>query len=639
MATPEPTQVKATTGQKLGLLAYKLLCIVLRLTDVRIVATIGRGVGYLVWLLFPSRRAIVARNLRIIIDPTLRPNKLASMVRRNIVRTSMNLACSLKTGLMSDKELARSVSLKGKELFEHSGIEGRTGICCIPHAGNWEILARIRPLCDKVQHFGSMYRRMSNPLLEQFVYKARTGYGCEMFSKEDGLRPVLKLAKTGGCLGVLSDQFTQEGIFLPYFGKVTGVTPLPSLLYRRCKGKGTLLAVFTRNVSLGKWEAELGHPIELPEGCDTEASITMQVNLALENSQNDNIMDGFWMHHRWKSTAAFAPEQSEEVNQIAALHTKLPFRMIVCMPESFEEAVLTVPFLRALKASRQDAQITVACPSEQADFWKTLGCEVTYVVTTDTETDVVSQLEADDLYKDGPYDYLFMLSENKRVMRQLRKLMPIFISGFDNNPLMRSFRFRARMPHTHVGKPQHRVQDYIYGLEKTHDVKADVDACVAPMPGNDDCKDVFIAPFSSLGAADAWAEDKWAELVQRLQSSGHVVKLLHLPVDALAAAEMAKQIGIEAQCVLPSEVAKTLGPNARLYAVDGILPQLAGLVGCPVVVLMASRLAERYRPLGTNVRTVTNHVSCHPCYRETCDASTGSCTLSVSVEEMLGTPA
>lgn len=76
------------------------------------------------------------------------------------------------------------------------------------------------------------------------------------------------------------------------------------------QGQGHLLSVFTRNVSLGKWEAELGRIIELPEGCDTLEEITMQVNLALEKCQNENILDGFWMHHRWKCTNRFAPQDT-----------------------------------------------------------------------------------------------------------------------------------------------------------------------------------------------------------------------------------------------------------------------------------------------------------------------------------------
>ena len=191
---------EVTWLHRLGAAGYRVFCFALRLTDVRLVALFGRVVGYLVWACMPSRRRIVARNLRIVVDPTLRRDKLSPMVRRNMVRTCMNLACSLKTGLMSERELRRSVSIEGGDVFERSGMDGHTVISCIPHAGNWEILARIRPYFSRVEHYGSMYRRMSNPLLEELVYKSRTGYGCEMFSKEDGLRAALRLARGGGLL-------------------------------------------------------------------------------------------------------------------------------------------------------------------------------------------------------------------------------------------------------------------------------------------------------------------------------------------------------------------------------------------------------------------------------------------------------
>lgn len=627
---------KVSIRQRGVLAAYKLLCAVLRLTDVRLVAAFGRCIGYLVWAFFPSRRRIVARNIRIICDPTLRPDKLASMVRRNMVRTSMNLACSLKTGQMSARELERAATVRGRELFEHCGTGGRTGICCIPHAGNWELLARIRPQFDKVEHYGSMYRRMSNPLLEDFVYKSRTGYGCEMFSKEDGLKAVLRLARTGGSLGVLSDQFTQEGLFLPYFGKVTGVTPLPALLYKRCKGKGTLLAVSTRNVALGKWEVDLGQPVTLPEGDDSPAAITMAVNKALETCQSENIMDGFWMHHRWKSTSAFAPEQAADVYRVAAENTRLPFRIIVCMPDAFEESVILVPYLRVLKNSRPDAQLTVICPGEQAAFWKTLTDEVTFVVTTDGAVSPADQLEADELYADGPYDYLFMFSENRRVMRSLRRLMPIFVAGFENNPVARCVRFRCRYSELNAGPLRHRVMDYLHALETKHSVKgAEETDLDKTLPGNEEQTAAFIAPFSSLGSADAWPEARWAELTERLRAAGRTVRLLHLPKDAAAGASMAERLGVEVCACAPEEARNIFGSRAELFAVDGLLPQLAALYGCPCTVLMASRSAERYRPLGNAHRVLTAHVDCHPCYSSTCDAA-APCVASVTVDAVLG---
>ncbi len=624
---------KATLSQHIGMWSYKALCLVLRLCDIRLVALFGRVLGYLVWAASASRRRIVARNMRIVVDPMLRGDKLKALVRRNIVRTSMNLACSLKTGLMTDKEMQRSIHMEGTELFERSGLGSNTVIACVPHAGNWEILARIRPCFNKVEHYGCMYRRLSNPLLEKLVYASRTAYGCEMFSKEEGLRSVLKLARTGGLLGVLSDQFTQEGLFLPYFGKVTGVTPLPALLYKRCKGKGKLFCVFTRNTGLGKWDAVLGRMMAIHEPCDTLAQITMQVNEALEDCQNENIIDGFWMHHRWKATAHFAPEQDADVHEVAKAHTRLPYRFIVCMPEEFEEALCVLPFLRALKGSRFDAQLTIVCPTEQQAFWQQQP-EVTYTATTDGKAGVFEQLEADELYKDGPYDMLFMFSENRRVWKQLQRLTPLHASGYADNALAK--KFRTKFTKLTDGL-QDRRRDYIDLLRNKangHAVRISPEQeqeYNTPRPGNAEACGNFIAPFSTLGTADSWPEENWKQLLAALPEGATLIALTQ---DAEQAQAMAARLGTPCLCVAPEEVAGKLGPNTRLFAVDGLLPQLAGACGASCRIIMASRHKSRYMPMGDS-RGFSNHLPCHPCHRSTCDAAT-PCSHGVSVNELLG---
>ncbi len=628
----EPAQ-KATLGQYIGLWSYKAFYLLLRILDIRLIALFGRLIGYLVWAVSSSRRRIVARNMRIILDPTLRADKLSSMVRRNMVRTSMNLACSLKTGLMTDKEMARSIRVEGGDVFEYAGTGGRTGICCVPHAGNWEILSRIRPLFSKVEHYGCMYRRLTNPLLEKMVYASRTAYGCEMFSKEDGLRSVLKLARTGGQLGVLSDQFTQEGIFLPYFGKVTGVTPLPALLYKRCKGKGILFSVFTRNTGLGKWDAVLGRTIELTEPCDTLAQITMQVNHAIEKCQLENIIDGFWMHHRWKCTNNFAPAQDPDVTEVARANTRLPFRIIVCMPEAFEEALCVLPMLRALKESRFDAQLTIACPTAQQAYWQQLP-EVTYTVTTDGQTGVFEQLEADELYKDGPYDFLFMFSENRRTWKQLCRLSPIHVSGFADNPISKRDRKAFNTSGAIIiNGVQDRRLDYLCLLRWYHiiiDNEKVEGYLTTPLPGNAGAQGDFIAPFSTLGEADSWPEENWKELVSKLP---HGATLLALPEDRERAEAMAGRLGIPCLCAAPEEVASHLGENTRLFSVDGLLAQLANTCGATCRTIMASRHLARYVPLGKS-RAFSNHVACHPCHRSSCDAAT-PCSHSVTPDMLL----
>ena len=629
MAEEQETEVKkATFSQKLGVWGYKALCALLRITPVKAVALFGRGIGYLVWLAQPSRRRIVARNMRIVINPMLRADKLNTMVRRNIIRTSMNLACSLKTGLMTDKEEQASIGIIGADTFVNCGKNGHTAICCVPHAGNWEILARIRPHFMDVENYGCMYRRLSNPLLEKVVYNLRTMFGCQMFSKEEGLRAVLKLARTGGLLGVLSDQFTQEGIFIPYFGKTTGVTPLPALLYKRCKGKGHLLSVYTRNVSLGKWEAEMGHLIDIPEGCDSLEEITMQVNLALEKCQSEDFLDGFWMHHRWKCTHVFAPQDTLQ-RDLMQRYGKLPFRMLVEVPTSFDEAVYTIPALRLLKASRPDAQITILCPVEQKAFWQNRTELVTYVCTTDDKTGVANQLDADEIYKDGPFDILFMLQGDKKLRKQLDAIMPVLVCAFDNCGIKK---VRARYASTHTGPPRNRALDYTENMIATHNLsKVEFDKN-GPIGGNAEATGNFIAPFSTLGKADSWAEENWAKLVKELGQA----TLLALPADETQARAMAERLGVPCLICAPETVHQHLGPQTKLYAVDGLLPQLAGAAGSKCTVIMASRLAERYAIcLGDGHRYVCNHTPCHPCMQNACDMPT-PCTDSITVAQVLG---
>lgn len=452
-------------------LLYKFICILIKMTDVRAVALIGRAVGYVVWVFAARRRRIVARNLRIVIDPTLRADKLSSMIRRNMVRTIMNLACSMKTGLMKEREFKRFIHVEGADHFERCGSNGHTVVSCIPHAGNWEALARIRPIFSRVPRFASMYRRLSNPLLEDFIYKSRTRHGCEMYSKEDGLREVLKLARGGGLLGVLSDQFTAEGVYLPYFGKVTGVTPLPAIIYKRCKGKGHLFSVFTRNTALGHWDTVLGREIHLPEGCTSLPEITMQVNLALEKCQNEHILDGFWMHHRWKTYEQFAPEMDEDTCALIRRYVRLPFRMIVVSPDNFEEAKLLDHAVHALSTCRPDAQVIIISLAEQESFWH--GVEgVNRVVLRGIKTSVREQLEAEEIYKDGPFDVLFMFGGGRALWRQLQSIFPVFTIGWEDHPLARHFRLNYKRKESTSPRSLHTRAEYADCLKTFHNIES-----------------------------------------------------------------------------------------------------------------------------------------------------------------------
>lgn len=627
--SPGPRATVLQHGALRGFMAFQWL---LRQAPMRFWSLLGRGVGVLVWLCSSSRRRIVRRNLRIILGGHLRPRDLAPLVRENMVRTCMNFLSAAKIAVMSDAEITEAVRLIHPDDFENSGIDGKTAIACIPHAGNWEILARIRPFFPRVRRYGSMYRRMSNPLLEKLIYCSRTAYGCEMFSKEDGLRSPLKLAKEGGLIGVLCDQFTQEGAFLPYFGKVTGTTYLPALLYKRCR-RGTLYTIYTRNTSLGHWDAVMNHTIDVSNGAEQNVyELTHAINEALAACQRESILDGFWMHDRWKSTNDFAPPQPPEVIAIQKKCSLQPFRAIVATPRAFEEALLTVPMMRGLKASRLDMQITVACPAEQAKFWNKQA-EVSYVVTVDDEqTPLAAQLDSDTLYNDGPFDYAFLLDGRKDTWKTVRKLSPIHISLFSDHPCAGKRRQSVTRPVSHAGGPRHRVETYLEVL-RMHNVPCNDPAFFAPLTSSaPETREpqLYIAPFSTLGSASEWYDDGWRNLLPLLPKRP---TLLALEKDEARAAALAAALGLCCRTASAADMDTCIAAGDTLIAADGLLPGLAAHLGARCIVLMGARLPASYRPLGTRHATVNNHCSCHPCYREHCDQA-APCLKSVRPEQI-----
>ena len=106
---------KPNLGHKLTAAIMRLIYGVLRMVDIRLVALAGRGIGYLTWAALPGRRRIVARNLRIAIDPTLRGKALSKLVRQNIVRTCENMVCTFKTGLLSSvAQQNTTLEIKGR---------------------------------------------------------------------------------------------------------------------------------------------------------------------------------------------------------------------------------------------------------------------------------------------------------------------------------------------------------------------------------------------------------------------------------------------------------------------------------------------------------------------------------------------
>lgn len=611
-SSPSSPPSRLAFAHQLGMKGFLLMEGLLKLVGMKTLYRLGRAAGAAAWHLLPQRRRIVERNLRIVLDPALRGRELQQLSRENFKRTIANFLCSAKTSTLTDEQLKKCVAIVGHEEFAAPVVEGRGQVCAVAHSGNWEALARIRVFFPEVERYGSMYRQFDNPLMEEYVYRRRTERGTRMFSKEGGIKAPMKLLKEGAALGVLSDQFVWEGVYVPFFGKVTGTTPLPALLRKRTGAD--MVAVAVRTDAPGHWIADMGNVVDFSRSDGSLAGDTLEVNRSLEALIRKSVLDVFWMHHRWKSIDRFAPQDKKTAGLLENMELK-PYRILVAVPKALDEALATVPLIRALKAVRCDMQVNVICPSAQTGVWKTVP-EVTHVLPHDSLHQLREALASDEFYRDGPLDLGVMLDRDMETLKALEPYGPIMFSGLDTHPGARKYRFRVKAPVLRAAPPVHRVQPYLQ-LGELHGLDA-WNPSLFPVKKAAVAEDapILLAPFSSLGSASEWGEEQWAELVLLLP--GRTV-LMALEEDRERAAVLAERLGVELAVGTPEALFPVMDAAAAAVAVDGDVPSLCSFRGLPVVTLFSTRLPDVFRPMGPFNRSLYSHQCCSPCFLKECD--------------------
>ncbi len=624
--TTESAKPRRTFAHRLGMMGFLTAEAILRLISMKMLNRLGRGLGLLAWYLAKDRRNIVARNMRIVCGLSLRGKELVDLTKENFKRTVANFLCSAKTGTLSNEKLQKVITIINHDEFARPLKENRGRLCAIAHSGNWESLARIRVFYPEIERYGSMYRQMDNPILEEYIYKRRTESGTQMFSKEGGIKTPMKFLKEASALGVLSDQFTWEGVYVPFFGKVTGTTPLPALLRKR--SNSDVVAIAVQQDGPGHWAVDMGVNIDFTDSDGTLMGDTLIVNRALEEVIKKSVCDEFWMHHRWKFVPFFDVFDDKTRKLLSGMKLT-PFRLLISVPRALNEALLSLPLLRALKDVRPDMQISIICPSEQSGVWKTVP-EVSYVLTRDTAEELSAALNADEFYNDGPLDMAVMLDDDLLACQALKSHGPLVFVGPENHPGVKKFRFKVRGAVLKDGPAAHRLNIY---LQLARQMKLEVNNPEWFPQKKEAAPDapVLIAPFSNLGPANEWGEEQWGQLVNALPQRP---LLIALKQDAERASVLAEKLGLEHKIGAYEELIPVLDAASAAVAVDGDLPALCSYRGLPSVTLFSTRLPDVWRPLGKFNRTLYSHQCCTPCHLTECDRSE-PCNRQITVADVL----
>jgi Kdo2-lipid IVA lauroyltransferase/acyltransferase len=271
--------------------AHSLLDGVMGLLPVPVAFRIGSVLAGLIWHFIPQRRRVLMRNLRIALQGESDRDKVEQLARECFRRTAAGLVCLAGTARLKPHQISKVLEVANPELMEQAVAKGRGVVLLLSHMGNWELLSRIILLVPPGTKVGGFYRPLNNPLMDRKVLRRREADGSRMFAKSDSFLQASAFLREGGVVGILADQrIGRQGEVVPFFGRLTRTSPLPSLLIRRARSE--VIALSLSCMAPGRWRITY-LPVEQPY--DTRHCME-----SLNRAMAASLLDVFWLQDRWR---------------------------------------------------------------------------------------------------------------------------------------------------------------------------------------------------------------------------------------------------------------------------------------------------------------------------------------------------
>jgi KDO2-lipid IV(A) lauroyltransferase len=203
---------------------------------------------------------------------------------------------------LSRNNLDKLITINGLDNYTEACKEGKGVLLFGAHFGNWEI--GNAALAMMTSPFIFMYRILDSAFLEKNITAVRASYGNVSLSKENAMRPMIRLLKKGATINLLIDQNVAwyGGVFVDFFGRPACTTTGLALLALHTGAP--VLPALTHRLPDGRYVLEIGKKAEIIRTTDRN-------NDVLLNTQNfTNIIEEiirrypeqwFWLHQRWKT--------------------------------------------------------------------------------------------------------------------------------------------------------------------------------------------------------------------------------------------------------------------------------------------------------------------------------------------------
>lgn len=263
-------------------------------------ARLGAGLGSLLYYASASRRRVARTNLKLCF-PDWDARTTQHVLRAHFRAVGRSTVLEAVSWWGTRTAVERAVRLVGEEHWR--AVAGRPVILLAPHfvglnLGGVRVTAALAPIV-------SLYATIKNAQLNALMLHARTrftgptGAVSEMYSRHDGIKPVLRALKNRRPFYYLPDMDygRRESIFVPFFGvPAATISGLPRL----AKTAGAVVVPCITRWENDHYVTRFYPAWENYPSNDIEADV-QRMNAFIEDRVREMPEQYFWLHKRFKT--------------------------------------------------------------------------------------------------------------------------------------------------------------------------------------------------------------------------------------------------------------------------------------------------------------------------------------------------
>jgi lipopolysaccharide heptosyltransferase II len=627
-------------------LLYRTGLAVIAAIPMRLLFAVGQFLGFCAWLVSGKYRRLAKRNVAIAFANEKTPREMRRLVRRHFQRLGANLLCSVKLTAMPPEKILRRVKVDNIEAMDREFRAGVPVVLVLSHLGIWELFAQLMPKFVGYVRNASVYQKLGNRFIDAHVRRTRGQTGLELFDRQQGFQPVIDLLRSGGGVGVLSDQHAGDhGLWTPFFGRLASTSPLPALLAKRTRA--ALIAAGVYTIGPARWRLVFTERFDPPKAEGSVVELTAEINQIIERQIRVAPEDWFWVHNRWKTPQPnFLLAQYKRgvyVPPGVSLQDLKPFRILIRSSNWLGDSVMSVPAVRAIKAGRPDARVTIAAPENIAPIWK-LVPEVDAIIPL-SGSRLLSAVRL--LRREPSFDVAILFPNSLRAaLESWLTAIPrrVGYRGHWRRWLLSQIVPVPRKP----GPPEHHSLRFLRIARECG--AADTPNSARSLSGVRQSADslqmaidrqpikIGLCPGAEYGPAKRWLPERFAEAAERIGAQSPVEWMLFGTAgDASAGEQIAAALGNHCvnrigQTTL-DQLIEELRECRLLLTNDTGTMHLAALLGIRVVAIFGSTEPRLTGLVGNGHIILRHHVECSPCFLRECPIDF-RCMKAVSVEEV-----